>query len=199
MLQIFKSLGKHNKIDEVYMKNMHIYNVLMSFFGLSLNYDVRHIICCPKCKEETIFKMAALSIYYHNGKYLKELIVLGLDINHEVSFSEHGFLSNVTLLTLAIAHKKEKIINILLSNGAKIDSYLPLIKNLESILLSGGRLELLVLEKLDMLIRKQRKISEMKQAACTLIGMRKFRGIYKSIDRFIFREIAISVWSSRNT
>lgn len=170
----------------------------MSCFGLKLN--IRHFVGCPKCKADALFNMATYSIAYFDGKYLKEIIALGLDINRVAPKYEMVIdIGSVTLLKLAVVSCQEEIINILLCNGAKIELYLQSIKKIESFMLFSGIEASIVYERRNMLNKKQRTISEIKRAAKILIGIRKHCKIYPHIDRFIFREIAISIWSSRDT
>lgn len=177
----------------------------MSCFGLKLN--IRHFVGCPKCKADALFNMATYSIAYFDGKYLKEIIALGLDINRVAPKYEDMVIDigSITLLKLAVVSCQEEIINILLCNGAKIELYLQSIKKIESFMLFSGIEASVVYERRNMLNKKQRTISEIKRTAKILIGIRKHRKIYPSpvasllIDRFIFREIAISIWSSRDT
>ena len=154
--------------------------------------------------KSALSEMAAYSIVCRDGELLEELIVLGLDVNIPISEQDYGYKSInsgdgtlvireidyegedwlVSLLELALVTKRPNAVRILLRNGARIDNFWHY---------SG------ILNTKESCMPILSAISTNRRAARTLIGIKKFRGIYKDIDRFIFREIAISIWSSRDT
>jgi hypothetical protein len=168
------------------------------------------LVCCnlPLIRKfpNALAEIAGYSIVCRKGKYLEELIALGLDINSPIPDNDYGGIPimrgdeeliirdtwtgngqkyyNISLLELACMHKNMKVIRILLRNGVNINN--PHFSGLDA-----KRYHIYVYDTLSI-------VSTNRCAARTLIGIRKFRKIYPHIDRFIFREIAISIWSSRD-
>jgi hypothetical protein len=150
-------------------------------------------------------EMAAYSISCRNGELLEELIVLGLDVNRAIAEQDYGYISCnrgdkelniielniidyegedwlVSLLELAIKCNRNNAIRILLRNGANANNF--------------WHYSILRFEPFKPTLLA---ISTNRRAARTLLCIKKHRKIYPHIDRFIFREIAISIWSSRDT
>ena len=186
----------------------YIRNVVNSQIPIELwtNYKVYDVVayCCDlpmilkmikfyeKYRHNILFTFAIYSIEYHNGLYLEHLIALGLDINRKFDYGS-GTYTPMFLTTENNIYAESGIKNYSLFSVALVA------KRAESmrILLRNGFDDIIIENKFTQHIKSV--VSTNRRAARTLIGIRKFRSIYKNIDRFIFREIAISIWSSRDT
>ena len=167
--------------------------------GCNLQLAIKFI---ERFSKSALSEMAAYSIVCRNGELLEELIVLGLDVNRAIADQDYGYISCsrgdkqlhireidyededwlVSLLELAIKCHRNNAVRILLRNGADANNFW-----------HYSKLKFVPFKPTLLAISTNRR------AARTLLGIKKHRKIYPHIDRFIFREIAISIWSSRDT
>jgi hypothetical protein len=176
-------------------------------------------------KQYPLRHMAAFSIVCRAGKYLEEIIVLGLEhglnvdymfpeldygqrsvkkINCEYSHYELDYDDEdnlVTLMELAYRYDLYNSGRILMRNGAGLNGMIfrekP--KSHFEYYSTGYPGSLYREHDVNFINLTTSAVAENRRAARILLGIKKYKKIYPTIDRFIFREIALAIYSARDT